>query len=63
MYRPTYSRGRERAYYLHSVLHCTTGLDSKCREILSNLKPALTKGYGKLLINEVVIPNTKARRL
>ncbi|KAL9071369.1 MAG: hypothetical protein Q9161_004228 [Pseudevernia consocians] len=42
-----------RAYYLHSVLH--NWPDSKCREILSNLKPALTKGYSKLLINEVVI--------
>ncbi|KAF6226401.1 hypothetical protein HO133_009267 [Letharia lupina] len=47
-----------RAYYLHSVLH--NWPDSKCKDILSNLKPALAKGYSKLLINEVVIPNKGA---
>lgn len=47
-----------RAYYLHSVLH--NWPDSKCKEILSNLKSALTKGYSKVLIHEVVIPNKGA---
>ncbi|CAF9940602.1 MAG: hypothetical protein ALECFALPRED_008770 [Alectoria fallacina] len=47
-----------RASYLHSVLHDWP--DAKCKEILSSLRPALTKGYSKLLINEVAIPNRGA---
>ncbi|CAD6575077.1 MAG: hypothetical protein ASARMPREDX12_007082 [Alectoria sarmentosa] len=44
-----------RAYYLHSVLHDWS--DKKCADILANLKPAMTKGYSKLLITEHVIPD------
>lgn len=44
-----------RAYYLHSVLHDWS--DEKCADILANLKPAMTKGYSKLLITEHVIPD------
>ena len=44
-----------RAYYLHSVLHDWS--DENCAKIFANLKPAMTKGYSKLLITEHVIPN------
>ncbi|KAL2827290.1 S-adenosyl-L-methionine-dependent methyltransferase [Aspergillus pseudoustus] len=47
-----------RAYYMHSVLHDWT--DADCRRILSNLVPALQRGYSKILINENVIPSTNA---
>ena len=30
--------------------------DNKCHEILTNLKSAMVKGYGKLLLYEMVIP-------
>jgi len=47
-----------RAYYLHSVLHDWP--DPKAHEILQGLKPSLTKGYSKLLINENVMPDKGA---
>ncbi|KAL3478271.1 S-adenosyl-L-methionine-dependent methyltransferase [Aspergillus californicus] len=47
-----------RAYYMHSVLH--DWADADCRRILSNMVPALKPGYSKILINENVIPSTKA---
>ncbi|KKY14875.1 putative sterigmatocystin 8-o-methyltransferase [Phaeomoniella chlamydospora] len=47
-----------RAYYLHSILHDWP--TQKCHEILSNLIPALTPGYSKILINENVIPDQGA---
>ncbi|CAF9930697.1 hypothetical protein IMSHALPRED_008255 [Imshaugia aleurites] len=47
-----------RAYYMHSCLHDWP--DSKAHEILTSLKPGLTKGYSKLLINENVIPDRGA---
>ena len=50
-----------RAYYMHSVLH--TFPDSKARDILTSLKPGLTRGYSKLLINENVIPDQGAHWL
>lgn len=50
-----------RAYYMHSCLHDWP--DSKARDILANLKPGLTKGYSKLLINENVIPDRGAHWL
>lgn len=34
--------------------------DASCVEILSNLKPALEKGYSKILINEIVVPDVNA---
>lgn len=43
-------------YFLHSVLHDWT--DENAIEILSQLKPAMERGYSKLLINECVIPAT-----
>ncbi|KAF3764264.1 hypothetical protein M406DRAFT_62500 [Cryphonectria parasitica EP155] len=43
-----------RAYYFHRVFHDWT--DEKCREILLALKPAMTRGYSKVLIQDNVIP-------
>ncbi|KAG6355801.1 hypothetical protein INS49_003767 [Diaporthe citri] len=42
-----------KAYYLKMVLHDWP--DAQCREILNNLKPALTPGYSKILLNEIVV--------
>lgn len=47
-----------KAYYLHMILHDWP--DESCRKILSNLKPALKKGYSKILLNEIVIPDQDA---
>ncbi|KAF2231304.1 putative O-methyltransferase [Viridothelium virens] len=43
-----------RAYYLHSVLHDWSDVD--CIRILEQLRPAMKKGYSKLLVNEIVVP-------
>ncbi|EPS39609.1 hypothetical protein H072_6706 [Dactylellina haptotyla CBS 200.50] len=47
-----------KAYYLKMVLHDWP--DSQGVEILKNLKPAMKPGYSKILINEIVIPETDA---
>lgn len=47
-----------RAYYLHSIFH--DHADAACLNILANLKPAMKRGYSKLLINENVIPDKGA---
>ncbi|KAI1852185.1 hypothetical protein JX265_013038 [Neoarthrinium moseri] len=47
-----------RAYYMHSVLHDWP--DEVCLKILAPIKEAMKPGYSKLLINENVIPATKA---
>ncbi|KAL9636917.1 MAG: hypothetical protein Q9204_002070 [Flavoplaca sp. TL-2023a] len=44
-----------RAYHLHSVLHDWD--DASCLAILKNLASAMEKGYSKVLINELVVPN------
>ena len=43
---------------MHTCLHDWP--DWKAHEILTNLKPGLTPGYSKLLINEIVIPDRGA---
>lgn len=43
---------------MHSVLHDWN--DDNCRKILSNIVPAMKRGYSKILINENVIPSTNA---
>lgn len=48
-----------RAYYLHSVLHDWG--DDDCVKILEALKPALTRGYSTVLINELVVPSQNAQ--
>ncbi|KAK4899973.1 hypothetical protein LTR27_002736 [Elasticomyces elasticus] len=50
-----------KAYYLKMVLHDWP--DSACRDILNNLKSALTPGYSKILINEIVVPDIGANWL
>ncbi|KAJ6789980.1 hypothetical protein PWT90_02936 [Aphanocladium album] len=47
-----------RAYYMHSILHDWP--DDDCVAILSNITAAMTKGYSRLLINELVLPATGA---
>ena len=43
---------------MHSILHDYD--DQQCQVILNNLKPAMIKGYSKLLVNDMVIPDTGA---
>ncbi|KAL8946004.1 MAG: hypothetical protein Q9222_007539 [Ikaeria aurantiellina] len=45
-----------KAYYLRSILHDWP--DRACRGILSNTAAAMEKGYSKLLIDELVLPDT-----
>ncbi|KAK3714262.1 hypothetical protein LTR37_007848 [Vermiconidia calcicola] len=34
--------------------------DEQCRQILSNLRSAMKPGYSRILLNEIVIPETNA---
>jgi hypothetical protein len=43
-----------RAYFFHHILHDWS--DEKCLEILAALKGAMTLGYSKLLLHEMLIP-------
>ncbi|KAL8895757.1 MAG: hypothetical protein Q9207_008026 [Kuettlingeria erythrocarpa] len=45
-----------KAYYLRGILHDWP--DRACREILGNTAAAMRKGYTKLLIDEMVLPDT-----
>lgn len=56
-FKPQPVRG-SRAYFMHAVLHDWP--DSTAKQLLANLKDAMTKGYSKLLIYEVVVPPTGA---
>ncbi|PHH64754.1 hypothetical protein CDD81_4016 [Ophiocordyceps australis] len=47
-----------RAYLIHSCLHNWS--DAACANILTRIKNAMTPGYSKLLICELVISNTNA---
>ncbi|KAI1352909.1 putative O-methyltransferase [Xylaria sp. FL0043] len=49
-----------RAYFYHHILHDWS--DSKCLEILEKLKSAMKPGYSKLLIHEMIIPETGASK-
>ena len=44
-----------RAYYLRNVLHDWP--DDKCQIILSQLASAMTPGYSKIILNELVLPD------
>lgn len=46
-----------RAYYLRNVLHDWP--DDKCQLILSQLRSAMTPGYSKIILNELVLPDRK----
>ncbi|KAK2809096.1 hypothetical protein FQN50_004150 [Emmonsiellopsis sp. PD_5] len=48
-----------RAYSLHSILHDWG--DSDAIRILENLKPALKRGYSRVLFNEIVLSEEKPR--
>ncbi|KAL8716477.1 MAG: hypothetical protein Q9225_006204, partial [Loekoesia sp. 1 TL-2023] len=45
-----------KAYYLRGILHDWP--DPACREILGNTAAAMRKGHSKLLIDEMVLPDT-----
>ncbi|KAI4124989.1 MAG: hypothetical protein LQ347_005526 [Umbilicaria vellea] len=47
-----------RAYHLHSVLHDWD--DASSHTILANIAVAMEKGYSKLLINELIVPDQDA---
>lgn len=47
-----------RVYYLKMILHDWP--DEQCKQILSNLKPALRKGHSRILLNEIIIPEVGA---
>ena len=47
-----------KAYYFRAIFHDWD--DENCRKILRNQIPAMSKGYSKLLLNERVMPDTKA---
>lgn len=47
-----------RVYYLKMVLHDWP--DEQCKSILENLKPALKEGHSRILLNEIIIPDTGA---
>lgn len=47
-----------RVYYLKMVLHDWP--DEQCKQILSNLKPALKQGHSRILLNEIIIPEVGA---
>ncbi|KAI0123531.1 S-adenosyl-L-methionine-dependent methyltransferase [Xylariales sp. AK1849] len=53
--QPSY---HSRAYFMHAVLHDWP--DSAASKILGHLRPAMKKGYSKLLICEIVVPPTGA---
>ena len=45
-----------RAYYLRSVLHDWP--PAKCVEILRNIAPTVSKGYGRILISKIAVPDS-----
>ncbi|KAF2462778.1 S-adenosyl-L-methionine-dependent methyltransferase [Lindgomyces ingoldianus] len=45
-------------YYLHMILHDWP--DDSCRKILSNIITLMKNGYSKILLSEIVIPDTNA---
>lgn len=48
-----------RAYYFKYVLHDWS--DEKAHIIFNNLKPAMQRGYSKLVIEEYILPDSNAR--
>lgn len=50
-----------RTYYFHSVLHGWP--DAKALEILKAVAASMKRGYSRLLINEIVIPDEDANKL
>ncbi|MCJ1314083.1 hypothetical protein MMC25_007763 [Agyrium rufum] len=52
------TRPGARVYYLRNVLHDWN--DDKAKLILENIVSAMKKGYSKIIINEMVVPDTGA---
>jgi hypothetical protein len=50
-----------RAYFLHHILHDWS--DKYCLQILKQLRDAMTPGYSKLIIHELVLPDVGATEL
>ena len=50
-----------RIYYMKFILHDWS--DTDCRKILSNLAPAMKKGYSKLIIEEMILDDTDCAML
>lgn len=48
-----------KTYYLKMVLHDWP--NEQCKNILANIKPAMRPGYSRILLNEIIIPETNAR--
>ncbi|KAF2264003.1 O-methyltransferase [Lojkania enalia] len=46
-----------RMYYFHFIMHDWS--DDGCTKILSQIVPAMKKGYSKLLLSEFILPNQK----
>lgn len=44
---------------LHHVLHDFSS-DDACRRILNNILPAMQKGYSKIIIKELMVPDNNA---
>jgi hypothetical protein len=53
----TSSKGA-RVYFYHQILHDWP--DNKCLEMLECVKQAMTPGYSRLLIHEVIVPKMHA---
>ncbi|MCJ1374212.1 hypothetical protein MMC20_005444 [Loxospora ochrophaea] len=47
-----------KAYFFHSIFHNWD--DDRCRKILRSQAGAMRRGYSKLLINEIVVPEMRA---
>lgn len=47
-----------KAYYLKVVLHDWP--DAQCSEILTQLRSAMTTGYSRILLDEIIVPDEKA---
>ena len=46
---------------MHNIMH--DYIDSTCKHILEQIKPAMTPGYSKILINDLVLPAKDAHWL
>lgn len=49
-----------RTYYLHSILHDWN--DDEALAILRHIRDAMTPGYSKLLVNDIMLPESGATR-
>ncbi|KIX07836.1 uncharacterized protein Z518_02490 [Rhinocladiella mackenziei CBS 650.93] len=57
-YRPSLPIRGVRAYYFRSIFH--NWPDSKCREILAQIRPAMTRGHSRIFINDWILPDQGA---